>query len=106
LRLARLITITPRGHRLICRPLPAKEVIASRLISHSGNDFQIYLRLLKKQKVMRHSDIRTTLIYGDVVDGGISQALEKVSALIFANSTRGILNHRKNGSSGKNWLLR
>jgi len=36
------------------------------------NDLQIYLRLLKKQKAMRHRDIRTTMIYGDVVDGGIS----------------------------------
>lgn len=35
------------NHKNIYQP----EVIASRLISHSGNDFQIYLRLLKK-KVM------------------------------------------------------
>jgi hypothetical protein len=35
------------NHKLIYKP----EVIASKLISHSGNDFQIYLRLLKK-KVM------------------------------------------------------
>lgn len=44
-------------------------------------------------EAMRHSDIRTTMIYGDVVDGRISQALEKVSGLIFANSTRGILSY-------------
>ena len=36
---------------------------------------------------MHHSDIRTTMIYGDVVDGRIGQALEKVSRLVFANST-------------------
>ena len=35
------------NHKNIYKP----EVIASKLISHSGNDFQIYLRLLKK-KVM------------------------------------------------------
>jgi hypothetical protein len=34
-------------HKNIYKP----EVIASRLISHSGNDFQIYLRLLKKKIV-------------------------------------------------------
>jgi hypothetical protein len=35
------------NHKNIYKP----EVIASRLISHSGNDFQIYLRLLKKRIV-------------------------------------------------------
>jgi len=35
------------NHRNIYKP----EVIASRLISHRGNDFQIYLRLLKKKIV-------------------------------------------------------
>ena len=45
------------------------------------------------------------MIYGDVVVGGISQALEKVSALILANSTRGILSHRK-WLLRENWLLR
>jgi len=35
------------NHKNIYKP----EVIASRLISHSGNDFQIYLRLLKKKIV-------------------------------------------------------
>src|SRR5450755_674178 len=34
-----------RLHRNIYKP----EVIASRLISHRGSDFQIYLRLLKKR---------------------------------------------------------
>jgi len=28
------------------------------------------------------------MIYGDVVDGRIGQALEKVSGLVFANSTQ------------------
>jgi integrase len=40
-----------------------------------------------QQKAMRHSDIRTTMIYGDVVDGRIGQALKKVSGLVFAKST-------------------
>jgi hypothetical protein len=35
------------NHMNIYRP----EVIASKLIGHSGNDFQIYLRLLKKKVV-------------------------------------------------------
>jgi hypothetical protein len=35
------------NHRLIYSP----EVIASKLISHRGNNFQIYLRLLKKRVV-------------------------------------------------------
>jgi hypothetical protein len=35
------------NHKNIYKP----EVIASRLISHRGNDFQIYLRLLKKKIV-------------------------------------------------------
>lgn len=48
---------------------------------------QVGIQLAVQQKAMRHSDIRTTMIYGDVVDGRISQALEKVSGLIFANST-------------------
>jgi integrase len=48
---------------------------------------QVGTQLAVQQKAMRHSDIRTTTIYGDVVDGRISQALEKVSELIFANST-------------------
>jgi integrase len=55
-----------------------------------------------QQKAMRHSDIRTTMnIYGDVVDDRIEQALEKVSRLAFANSTRGSLTCCKNGSSGR-----
>jgi hypothetical protein len=37
---------------------------------------------------MRHSDIRTTLGYGDVVDGRTNQALQKISGLVFANSTQ------------------
>ena len=35
------------NHRNIYKP----EVVASKLISHCGNDFQIYLRLLKKKIV-------------------------------------------------------
>ena len=48
---------------------------------------QVGTQLAVQQKAMRHSDIRTTMIYGDVVDGRIGQALEKVSGLFFANST-------------------
>ncbi len=46
--------------------------------------------LAVQQKAMRHSDIRTTMnIYGDVVDGRIGEALQKVSGLAFSgNSTQ------------------
>jgi hypothetical protein len=47
-----------------------------------------HTQLAVQQKAMRHTDIRTTMIYGDVVDGRIGQALEKVSGLVFANSTQ------------------
>jgi integrase len=52
---------------------------------------QVGTQLAVQQKAMRHTDIRTTMIYGDVVDGRIGQALEKVSGLVFASSTRGRL---------------
>ncbi|HYL11719.1 MAG TPA: hypothetical protein VEV41_01695 [Terriglobales bacterium] len=65
---------------------------------HSRHKYRSWLDavgtpLAVQQKAMRHSDIRTTMnIYGDVVDGRIDQALEKVSGLAFsANSTRGSL---------------
>jgi len=48
---------------------------------------QVGTQLAVQQKAMRHSDIRTTTIYGGVVDGRIGQALEKVSGVVFANST-------------------
>ncbi|HZQ25246.1 MAG TPA: site-specific integrase [Terriglobales bacterium] len=41
-----------------------------------------------QQKAMRHTDLRTTMIYGSVEDGRIDEALEKVSSLVFANSTQ------------------
>lgn len=44
--------------------------------------------LAVQQKAMRHTDIRTTMNYGDVVDDRIDQALGKVSELAFTNSTQ------------------
>jgi integrase len=50
---------------------------------------QVGTQLAVQQKAMRHSDIRTTMnTYGEVVDGRINQALEKISGLAFANSTQ------------------
>ena len=46
------------NHENIYKP----EVIASRLISHRGNDFQVYLRLLKKKIVTVVLDTAITLI--------------------------------------------
>jgi integrase len=62
-------------------------------IRHSRHTYRSWLdqvgtQSAVQQKAMRHTDIRTTMIYGDVVDGRIGQALEKVSGLVFANSTQ------------------
>ena len=39
-----------------------------------------------QQKLMRHSDIRTTMnVYGDVVDDRTKEAHGKVAALVFGN---------------------
>ena len=51
---------------------------------------QVGTPMAVQQKAMRHSDIRTTMnIYGDVMDGRIGEALQKVSGLAFnTNSTQ------------------
>jgi integrase len=42
-----------------------------------------------QQKLMRHSDIRTTMnVYGDVVDDRTKEAHGKVAALVFVRSER------------------
>jgi integrase len=44
--------------------------------------------LAVQQKLMRHTDIRTTMIYGDVITNQESEALAKIARLTLANSTR------------------
>jgi integrase len=45
--------------------------------------------LAVQQKLMRHTDIRTTMnIYGDVITNQESEALAKIARLAFANSTQ------------------
>jgi integrase len=39
-----------------------------------------------QQKLMRHSDIRTTMSYGDIVDGLMKEAHGKVASLVFSNA--------------------
>lgn len=49
---------------------------------------QVGTPMAVQQKAMRHSDIRTTMnVYGDVVDGRIGEALQKVSGLAFSASS-------------------
>jgi integrase len=50
---------------------------------------QVGTQLAVQQKAMRHTDLRMTLHYGDVIDDRIDQALEKVADLAFQpNSTQ------------------
>lgn len=50
---------------------------------------QVGTQLAVQQKAMRHTDLRMTMAYGDVVDDRIDQALEKVADLALdANSTQ------------------
>jgi integrase len=44
--------------------------------------------LAVQQKLMRHTDIRTTMIYGDVITNQESEALAKIARLTLANSTQ------------------
>jgi integrase len=45
--------------------------------------------LAVQQKLMRHTDIRTTMnVYGDVITNQESEALAKIARLAFANSTQ------------------
>jgi integrase len=42
-----------------------------------------------QQKLMRHTDIRTTMnVYGDVITNAKSEALAKIACLALANSTQ------------------
>jgi hypothetical protein len=42
-----------------------------------------------QQKLMRHSDIRTTMnVYGDVVDDRAKYAHSKVASLVFGNAKK------------------
>lgn len=47
-----------------------------------GTDLEI------QKRAMRHTDIRTTMIYGAASDGKVDQVLQQVSGLVFANSTQ------------------
>jgi len=38
------------------------------------------------KKLMRHSDIRTTMSYGDIVDDRMKEAHSKVASLVFRNA--------------------
>jgi integrase len=50
---------------------------------------QVGTSLAVQQKAMRHTDLRMTMAYGDVVDNRVEQALEKVADLAFdKNSTQ------------------
>ena len=42
-----------------------------------------------QKRAMRHTDIRTMMIYGGVSDGKVDDVLGQVSGLVFTNSTRG-----------------
>jgi integrase len=53
---------------------------------------QVGTQLAVQQKAMRHTDIRTTMIYGDVVDGRIGQALWKLLPLWASRSVAVVLN--------------
>ena len=45
--------------------------------------------LAVQQKLMRHTDIRTTMnVYGDVITNAESEALAKIARLALANSTQ------------------
>ena len=59
-----------------------RAAIAAGLLDSVGTDLAV------QQKAMRHTDIRTTMNYGGVVDGRMDQALQRVSGLAFANSTQ------------------
>jgi integrase len=51
------------------------------------DDAAVKTPLSVQQRAMRHTDIRTTLSYG-VTDGGIAEALGKISELVFSNGTQ------------------
>ena len=56
-----------------------------------------------QQKLMRHSDIRTTMnVYGDLVDNRMKEAHSKVAALVFTSTAP----EKGDPKSAKTWVLR
>jgi hypothetical protein len=53
-----------------------------------------------QQKLMRHSDIRTTMnVYGDVVDDRAKEAHSKVASLAFGNAEKVKISKEKASTS-------
>jgi len=75
--------------------------IATHTFRHTyrGSMSSFGTELEVQNRAMRHTDIRTTMIYGGLSDGKVDRVLQQVSGLVFANSTQ----VRK---PFKEWLLR
>jgi site-specific recombinase XerD len=54
-----------------------------------------------QKRAMRHTEIRTTMIYGGLSDGKVDRVLQQVSGPGFCKQHTGFVNHSKNGSSGR-----